>query len=182
MKKIFFLILIAFATTAAAQNNNYTISMDGLGAIKLGMTQAELEKLLGNKIPLTNPWDTVSGSWQDSAKIKYKNITVLLDFQRNYFAEDTFNMIIIGIQTSSPLCKTKAGIGIGVDKLKVIAAYEENDVYVLPDYEDDSYTSRSKTKATINVKDESGKRMIVFYMKNKKVVGCKIKTSFSDEE
>ena len=52
MKKIFLFLFILAATYASAQNKDYTISMNGLGALKLGMYQAQLEKLLNQKIVL----------------------------------------------------------------------------------------------------------------------------------
>jgi predicted metallo-beta-lactamase superfamily hydrolase len=107
MKKLFFLLLLAFSMKTSAQSNDYTVSFDGIGAIKLGMKQLEVEKVLNKKILLTNPQDTISGSWQDSAKVKYKNIEVRLSFQRNYTDDKVFDMEVIGIQTTSPVCKTQ---------------------------------------------------------------------------
>ena len=124
MKKICFLFLILVATRAPAQNKDYIISMEGLGALKLGMTQTALEKLLNQKIKLTNHLDTINDYFQDTARLKYKNIPVQLEFERNYTAPYTFHMRLIGIRASSPLCKTASGIGIGSDKLKIITAYE----------------------------------------------------------
>ena len=72
MKKFFIFLFILLSTTIIAQNNDYLVSLDGIGTLKLGMKQVEVEKVLNKKIPLTNPSDTISGSWQDSAKVKYK--------------------------------------------------------------------------------------------------------------
>ena len=182
MRKTFFLLFLVMTIRSSAQNNDYIISMDGIGAIKLGMSQPELEKLLNKKIPLTNPTDSVSGSWQDSAKINYKGMNLELDFQRNYFAPDTFNMIIIGIRTSSPLCKTKNGIGIGTDKLKIIAAYEDHFLTIEPGFVNYYYTEPSKTKSTVSILDDSRHTMIRFFLFNKKLVSFLVKTSFSDSE
>jgi hypothetical protein len=134
------------------------------------------------KIPLTNPTDTISGSWQDSASIRYGKVDFQLIFQRNYSAENTFDMIVISIKSNSPLCKTKEGIGTGTDKIKIISAYELNDISIIPDYEDESYEIRSKTKATISVKNETRRKMILFYLVNRKVTGYEVKIAFSDEE
>jgi hypothetical protein len=181
MKKLFFLLSVAIATNLTAQNNAYIVSTDGIGAIKLHMPQVELEELLNKKIPLTNPGDTISGSWQDSAKIKYKNIDIHLEFVRSYFAEDTFQMVVSGIRTSSVLCKTKYGIGIGSDKLKIIAAYEDYFLTIQPGFFNYYNTEKSKTKSTISIEDDS-KRILRFYLLNKKVVSFEITTSSSAEE
>ncbi|MBK5271633.1 MAG: hypothetical protein JJE22_11540 [Bacteroidia bacterium] len=168
MKKTIFFLLILIAANANAQVNDYTVTMEGIGAIKIDMKQDELEKLLNKKIPLTNPWDTVSGAWYDSAKIKYKGIDLRIEFQRTYTAENSFYMRIIAMQTSSPLCKTRSGICIGSDKLKIIAAYEDNTLIV--------------TKEAIIVRDNDEERMIIFNMINKKVVSVEIATYFNDAE
>jgi len=167
MKKLILSLLILITTKANAQNNSYIVTMDGIGAIKIDMKQDELEKLLNKKIPLTNPWDT-SGAWYDSAKIKYKNIEIRIAFQRTYTDDKNFYMGITGMQTSSPLCKTKSGIGIGSDKLKIIAAYEDNTLIVTSD--------------AITVRDNEDRRMIVFHLKNKKVVIIEPTTYFTDSE
>ncbi len=105
MKKTFFLLFILAAAIATGQKNDYLVSMDGIGAIKIGMSHEELEKLLNKKIPLINPRDTSSGSWQDSAIIKYKSIQLNLDFQRTYKEDNSFYMRVTGMRTSHPLCK-----------------------------------------------------------------------------
>src|SRR5688500_16922401 len=110
MKKIFLLLLIVTATGAMAQNKDHLISFEGLGSLKLGMTQDELEKMLNQKIKLTNHLDTINDHYQDTVKLKYKNITVQLEFGRNYYAPNVFHMRLIGIRASSPLCKTANGI------------------------------------------------------------------------
>lgn len=168
MKKIIFLLFISIATKASAQTNDYIVTMNGIGAIKIDMKQEELEKLLNKKILLTNPWDTISGAWYDSAKIKYKNMDVRIAFERTYMDEKNFYMRITGMRTSSPLCKTKSGIRIGADKLKIIAAYEDNTLIVTSD--------------AITVRDNEDKRMIVFHLKNKKVILIEPTTYFSDSE
>jgi len=161
MKKIFLLLCIVASTTVTAQNKDYIISMEGIGAIKLNMKQAELEKLLKKKIPLTNPMDTVSGSWQDSAKIRYKNIDIELRFQRGYVTNDSFYMFITWIGTSSPLCKTITGIGIGSDKLKIISAYDGYYLSIQPSYlfsnKEEEIPERSKTMSM-----KSERRMWLF--------------------
>ncbi|HEY6063192.1 MAG TPA: hypothetical protein VIV35_06260, partial [Chitinophagaceae bacterium] len=76
MKKIFLLLLIAFATKINAQNNDYLVTMNGIGALKTGMTKAELEKLIGKKITPKNLLD--KDGYSDTIKVKYKSIDVQL--------------------------------------------------------------------------------------------------------
>ena len=194
MRKIhfpFFITLLFFAacgnnkeeqssskkTVTIDPNYDYLISMDGIGVVKLDMSQAELEKLLNKKIPLTNPTDTISGSWQDSATVNYKDIVLKIDFQRTYTEQDTFYMRVIAIETSSPLAKTSAGLSIGSDLSTIVDAYENNPIALGPDF------TTNKTKYLIAVRDEVvNSREIDFYLVNKKVVAIDVVIHFSDSE
>ena len=112
LKQIFFLLCIALAANVSAQNKDYLISMNGIGALKIGMSQAEVEKMLNQKFVLRNALDTAV-SHHDTATAKYKNSNVQLFFQRQYTAENIYSMYLMGLKTKSPLCKTETGIGIG---------------------------------------------------------------------
>jgi transposase len=172
MKKILLLLLVAFATRIAAQNNDYLVTPNSVGALKMGMKKAELEKLLGKKIILKNLLD--KEGYSDTIKTKYKNIDVALYLERFYIEEEKYDIVLQGIKTSSPLCKTKAGIGIGDDKIKIITAYENNSLYIWPEYEDEEYTRRSKTKSVITVYDDKTGNSIIFYLFNKKVTAVEV--------
>jgi hypothetical protein len=181
MRKICFLLLVLVATRANAQNKDYIISMEGLGSLKLGMTQTELEKTLHQKIRLTNYLDTINDYFQDTAKLLYKNIRVQLEFERNYYAPYKFNMRLIGIRASSPLCKTVSGIGIGSDKLKIITAYEDYPITLQQGHVNYYHTEKSKTKSTISISDDSSFFMIRLFLLNNKVVSFELKSFLPDE-
>jgi hypothetical protein len=187
MRKICFLFFILAATYATAQNKDYTISMNGLGALKLGMTQAQLEEFLNQKIALDNHLDTNNYSYEDTARLKYKGINVELEFTRSFFAPNQFHMRLIGIRASSPLCKTATGIGIGSDRLKIIADYNNYHVKIQPGYVSYYETEKGKGKSTLSVLDDAASTMdgsnaytIVFYLLNKKVVSFELKAKFYD--
>ncbi len=91
-------------------------------------------------------------------------------------------MYLIGLKTSSALCKTESGIGIGADKLKIIATYEEDNLSMGPEFEGEDFTKKSKTKYIIHINNYNRDRQIVFYLKNKKVVDIEVKIAFNDEE
>jgi hypothetical protein len=163
------------------QNSDHIISMDGIDEIKIGMRQAELEKLLDQKFVLKNARDTAD-SWQDSASAKYKDMDIRLSFQREYTNENNFYMYLIGLRTSSPLCKTGPGIGIGTERSKIIAAYEDGYLSMSPDFENDSTANKSKTRSLVNIKNDDGNRQIIFYLNNKKVVAVEAGILFHDGE
>jgi len=189
MKKICFLLFIKVATYATGQNKDYTISMNGLGSLKLGMNQAQLEKLLNQKLLLDNYLDTINDHNWDTARLKYKGINVQLEFTRSYYAPNVFHMRLIGIRASSPLCKTATGIGIGSDRLKIIAGYDSYHVNIQPGYANYYQTEQGKGKSTLSILDDAASTLdywsdaytMVFYLLNKKVVSFELKAKLKEE-
>jgi len=192
MRKLLPLLLIVLAACGSKNdepgkknvNDDYLVTLDGIGPVKTDMSQGELEKLLNKKIPLTNPWDTISGSWMDSALIKYKEADLRLTFVRTYAysAPDSFHMRMTDVETSSPLCKTKDGIGIGSGKKQIIDAFEDHLLFIEPDYEDTTYTTRSKSRSTIKAREAREGREIIFYLKDNKVYAIKVGSFYDDSE
>ena len=113
-----------------------------------------------------------AGYWQDTVKAKYKEIEVSLYFERQYVDEENSIMQLAGIETSSTLCKTASGIGIGDEKSTIISAYDDNPIYMGPEFEqvNDTTWLPSKTKYNINVKDDKYDKELIFHLLNKKVV------------
>lgn len=189
MKKIYFFILILTANCAIAQSKDYLISKDGLGALKLGMSQTKVEQLLNKKLAMTkNYLDTVYGIYEDTAKVTYKNIPLQLEFQRNYNGPDTFYMRLIGIRGSSALCKTATGIGVGTDRLKIITDYDNYHINIQPGHATYYNTIKGKGKSTVsifdntaNVFEDSNYYTTVFYMLNNKVLSFEIKGRLTGE-
>lgn len=179
MKKIFFILLIACVIKSQAQNKDYVIDMNGIGALKIGMSQLEVEKIISQKLILRNALDTAI-SMEDTATVKYKNISMLFRFLRQYTAEKIYYMSVTGIRTTSPLCKTIKGIGVGDDKLKVTAAYKKDRIQMVPEYNDDGHAI--KNKYLMLLKNRSGERLMIFYLRYNKVVAIEVKMTFDDEE
>jgi hypothetical protein len=177
MKKLFSFLFILLSATAVAQNKDYILSTEGIGTLKLGMPLTELEKLLKTKITL-KVINIDSVRLTETIKAKYKGIEVEIDLfkRQDYIAVD-------GISTSSPLCKTKSGIGIGSTKLQIIAAYEGYHIDAKPDYDYvDNKPVKNKTKSTIKVNEDSEGYAILFYLINNKVVSFEIFPDYDDEE
>ncbi|TXI35561.1 MAG: hypothetical protein E6Q58_00035 [Niabella sp.] len=178
MKKILPLFFIFLSTTAVAQNKDYLLSIEGIGPIKLAMPLTELEKLLQTKIKLKvigiDPVVVV-----ETVKAKYKGIDVEIDLfkRQDYIAVD-------GMRTSSPLCKTKSGIGIGATKLQIIAAFEGYHIDAEPvyDYTADNKAIKNKTKTMVTVKEDDEGYAIIFHLVNNKVVSFEVLPIFDDEE
>jgi hypothetical protein len=181
MKNICFLILLVIAFQARGQQKDHMISMEGLGSLKLGMSQAELEKLLNQKLLLDNHLDTINSPTWDTAKLKYKNIPVQLEFDKNYTAPYTFHWRLIGIRANSPSCKTISGIGVGSDKLKIITAFDNHYVHIQPGYANYFETEKGKGKSTISVSNDTRTNMIRMFLLNNKVVSIELKADIRDD-
>ncbi len=179
MKKFCFFLFLLAGTIASAQNTDYLVTFNGIGTLKVGMTQASTEKLLNKKFTLKNVNDP-EGSWLDTVKTTYKTIPVTLYFERVYSDDNNFSMMLYGIMAASPLCKTKTGIGMGTDRMKIINDHEGGVIFIAPDFEDDTYTKRSKTKSSVTVTLDDSENMIVFHLLNKKVVGIEVSRSYGD--
>ena len=188
MKKIFLSIFILISVISLAQNKDYIISREGLGELKFGMSQAKVEELLKKKIVLTkNYLDTLYGSYDDTAKIIYKNIPVELEFHRTFTDSNTLYMRLTGIKAKSSLCKTASGIGIGSDKLKIIAAYDTCHITIQPGYYNYFETEKGIGKSTISILDDgastedgSNSYTTLFFLLNNKVVSFELKAKLND--
>lgn len=172
MKNIFLLLLIAVSSQIAAQNSDYLITPKGIGPFSLGIKKAEVEKLLGKKITLKNLLK--EDGWQDTIKARYKNTDIDIYLQRSYENTDKPDIILGGVRVYSNVYKTQSGITIGDDKMKVVNTYEYNAVNIWPEYEDDEFTRRSKSKAVISVYFDKEGNSISFNLTNKKVTSIEV--------
>ena len=198
MRRFSFLLFLIFIfackqkqdgpATTKAENTDYLVSLDGIGPVKTGMSQEELEKILGQKIPLTNPTDSSSGSWMDSAIIRYKDAELKLSFVRTYAYDkpDSFHMRVNDITSSSSLLKTAGGIGIGSTKKEIVEAFDQYRLYMAPEFvmPNDTTWERSKTLYTISVRESREGPQIVFHinLKDKKVYSIEVGTYYDDQE
>jgi len=188
MQKFLFLFLIFFISCGSKTEHtektivdpDYLVSLQGIGQIKTNMYQTEIEKVIGKKIPLTNPQDTISGSYMDSASIKYKDADLRLTFVRAYSSDDNFTMQMSAMETTSPLCKTKDGVGIGSSKQDIINAFPENRLEMFHPYYNDTLPSKEEYVITVKIAKEGPQ--IVFRLKNNIVHSIEVGVYYDDEE
>jgi hypothetical protein len=168
MKKILVLLsFIAIYFIAFAQKGNHTFNFDGLNAFKLGISKAELEKILGKKIVLKHIM--VDEVHTETIDVTYNGA----DFQL-YLMRSQLPAVVAyleGVSTKSPAFKTAEGIGIGTDQSKIIDTYEK-DLLII--------TKGSITLVDINNIHSS----IVFYLTDKKVTEISVEPTavFRDRE
>lgn len=153
------------------ENNDYIISKNGIGKLRIGMTHTEVGDLL-NKHFTFNAMKDSAGYWNDTVKTKYKDMDVSLFFERQYNDNDNTVMLLNGVETTSSLCKTASGIGVGDEKSAILPAYEDSPINMGPEWEpvNDSTWAMSKTKYSISVKDDKWDKELIFHLVNKKVV------------
>ncbi len=184
-----FAILFAACSQKNKQSNSkksqadtaYIITKDGIGSLKIGITQQEVEALLGQKLSFRHAQDTQE-VWADTASARYKEIDVTLYFDKYGGEEENSVFHLAGVETSSPLCSTENGLSIGAEKKDILAAYDDSPVDMGPQYEpvNDSTWLPSKTKFYINIKDDKWDKVIVFHLVDKKVVSLEA-TAFMGE-
>lgn len=170
MKKIFlFLSFVVVFVCATAQKNDYTVSFEGMGALKLGMNKAELEKLLNIKIVLKHIG--VDIVMIETIKAKYMGIDMEL-----YLFGSADNMLYLeGIGTTSPLFKTTDGIGIGTDQLTIINKYENHLLIIHPEYKEEPSANANKPRTIITLANINNyKEAIIFTLVDKKVVAIEV--------
>ncbi|MGQ0739254.1 MAG: hypothetical protein ACT4OJ_09365 [Bacteroidota bacterium] len=148
----------------------YLFSKEGIGDLKIGMLQKDIEKLLDQPLSLKHANDT-GEVWVDTATAKYRDIDVELYFQRSYVEENSDQMELMALSTRSPLCKTADGLGVGDDRDAILAVYQDNPINMGPEniMVNDSTWALSKTNYYINVSDDKWDKQIIFLLVNKKV-------------
>jgi hypothetical protein len=166
MKKIFLLFSLALLIyNGFAQPGNTVLSFDGIDQFKLGMSRAEMEKLLNKKFVFKHIG--IDERYTETMAATYKGIPYDLDLM----GSDQKSVRLDGVSTTSPLFKTKEGIGIGTDQATIINTYEKQLLIISKD---------QVTLVDIDDLDAS----IVFSMQNKKVVKITVEQTamFRDRE
>lgn len=165
MKKIFMLIALITSMQLHAQQT-YSVTMNGIGPFKLNMKKAEVEKILGKEIKLHN---LLNEAWNyDTLTYNYNDIPFTFVFDRQSIDDKNYDVILREVKSSNTALKTPSGITIGDDKIKIVTTYEAYSIWIIPGYEND-YTSRSKTRATIQIQGDETGNSIIFHMYLNKV-------------
>ena len=148
------------------------VTMNSIGDIKLGMKKAQVEKLVNQTFNLPHLSSKKGEAYQDTVHINYKGIEADVMFQKEYSENNKYDIAVWEIKSNSPDLKTKSGIGIGDDKLKIITAYEGYVIWIMPEYEN-NYSVKSKTKSSVWLHGDDG-NVIIFYMDKNKVASMSV--------
>ena len=172
MKLLSTLLLLLFSLAVIAQTiSPITVTMAGIGDIKLGMKKAEFEKLMNQSFKLPHLTSKNTDYYQDTVHINYKGMEADVMFQKEYSESDEYDIVVWEIKSNSVQLKTKSGVGIGDDKYRIISTYEGYVIWIMPEYEKD-YT-KSKTKSSVWLHSDDG-NVIIFYLDNNKVTGMSV--------
>jgi hypothetical protein len=171
----------ATKTTGNTASPEHTISKNGLGDLKIGMTKTEIEKMLNQSLVMMHAKDT-GEIWGDTATVKYADMDVALYFQKGYSEDHPDEMELSGLSTSSPLCKTASGIGVGDDRDDILAAYDDNPITMGPEniMLNDTTWGLSKTNYYINISDDKYDKQINFLLVNKKIARLEASLQMGD--
>ncbi len=168
MKKIFLLLsLFTVFYIAFAQKSDHVFNFDGLDAFKIGITKAELEKIIGKKIVLKHI--LVDEIYTETIDVTYNGVDFQLYLMRSQVPAEV--AWLESVSTKSAAFKTAEGIGIGSDQSKIIDTYEKHLLII---------TKESITLVNIDNIHSS----IVFYLKDKKVteISVELTAAFRDRE
>ena len=99
---------------------------------------------------------------RDTVDCVYKVVPVQVCLDKD-FINGNENIVVSEVKSSSTFLKTKAGISLGDDKLKIIATYDGYTIYEMPEYENNG-TVKSKNKSTILLHGEENGNVIIFYL------------------
>ena len=182
MKKlpVIFLLLAAAACSSKtnhtnAPDNAITVSMKGIGDLKIGMKKESVEKMLKHKLVLPRLSPDSVNNYIDTVACKYKDIDYTLTFTREWQEDSSYITKLSTVSSNSPLLKTPSGIAIGDDLCKIAGAYEDHRINVSPTYDYTGYKPvRTKGKSTITLYDNDSENAITFYMNNNKVEGMDV--------
>jgi len=171
MRIVSIVLLLLFCGLVNAQTGGVTVSMAGIGDIKVGLKKEQLEKLTGRPIKLVNLLK--KDEWQrDTVKFTYKDIPYEVVLDKDNVNETSQGVIVYEVRSSGAGLKTKSGIAIGDDKLKIVSTYNDYMMHIMPDWEN-NYTVKSKTRSIIMLFGDESSTVITFYLTDGKV------TSFS---
>ena len=173
MKFLSILPLLLLAIGGRSQNTSFTVSMAGISDIRVGMKKAALEKLLNQTLSTPHLLKKDNDYYQDTVQVNYKGIDLEVMFQREYSEKNAFEIVVWEVRSTSPLLKTKSGISIGDDKLKIVSTYNDYTIHIFPQYENNN-TVKSKTRSVVWLFGEESNKVIVFYLTDNKVTGFSV--------
>lgn len=169
MKALLFFSGILLQLTAFCQQPAPPmVSLAGIGAIKLGMKKEALDKLVSAPVRLKN---LMIQEWSpDTVQVQLGGIDYHVVLSKSVEEQDKNAIIVYAVHSRSPVLKTRSGVGIGDDKLKIVSTYEDYMLHLAPEFDPVS-GAKVKGKSTVMLYGDETPAMIVFEMEGGKVTG-----------
>lgn len=179
MKKIILLFAFFISVKTYSQTGNILVNMNGIGDFKIGMKKADAEKLIGKTLTPKN-MSKEDDQDMDSFNVAYKGANFSLIFAKDYVDDKHFDVTLYEVGCNNNLLQTPSGIGIGTDKIKIITTYEGYTIWIMPDWENNDYTIKSKTKSTVWLHGDDSGHVIIFHLNNNIVESISVSVEEGD--
>ncbi len=172
--KFILTLLICFVTVAGYGQpaaNDYMVTLNGIGPFKLDMKKSEVEKILNQTIQ--TPHSSKKDDYEnDTVILKYKEAYLTFVFYKKSVDETKHEIAIYSLSGKSPLLKTRSGVALGDDKLKIISTYNDYNMNIYKAYEknDKGDFVPSKTKWIILLMSENNPGTIEFKLENNQLI------------
>jgi hypothetical protein len=172
MKQAILLLAIALKSTfvISQTTNDLQVSLSGIGGIRLNMSIADVEKVTGQKIN-SKLGKGAEDYAMDTVSVTFKGAAIQIIFYNQYTDQQKSEVSVYSITCSSASCKTKSGITIGDDKIKIVSTYDTYYMEIAPYIEDlgNEQYKPSKIKSTITIHGQDENGVIIFNLNNNKV-------------
>jgi len=177
MKHFLIGFCLVLCTTGRSQvvSADYQVTLNGIGPFKIDMNKPEIEKKINQSI--ATPKSSRKDNYEnDTVHVRYKDAELTLVFYKRYINEDSSAISLYSVSGKSALLKTRSGIGLGDDKIKIVSTYNDFNMNIFADYEpnEKGEYKRSKTKSTITLMDEESNSVIDFLLESNKVIGFRV--------
>lgn len=168
MKLLFFILALSASQALFSQTSDMIVTTAGIGPIRIGMSRAAVEKLLGTKLKFPKASKDPNGYDWDTIRCKFKEMDMDLVFGKTYFGNDTTAKFgVYQVSSNSSLIKTKSGIAIGDDKLKIFKIYDQYRLEYFPDMD----KKLNPKKVQVNLFDNETSNVLIFYLNDGIVTG-----------
>jgi hypothetical protein len=169
MKGFLILIGILFQLSSFGQQAPPpVVSLSGIGAIRLGMKKEALDKLFSAPVKLKN---LLPAEWNpDTVQVQLGGIDYQVVLNKSVDERDKNAIVVYAVHSRSPLLKTRSGVGMGDDKLKIVSTYEDYMLHLAPEYDGET-GAKIKGKSSVMLYGDETPTMIVFEIEEGKVSG-----------
>lgn len=165
MKFSLFVLFLSCWNIVSAQST-IPVSSTGIGDIKINMTLADVEKIIGNTIDI--PLHTEESYAFDSVQVNYKGIVLDLAF---YTAGDDENgkpkKMVYGLSASHQSLQTRSGFTLGSDKFDIVKKLDGMYLHLQPDWRMEEKSDKAKYSVLILTDGENGTQLMMYFENNK---------------